>query len=140
MKYLLDTCVVSELIKKVPDVNVVSWLQQQDESDLYLSVMTFGEIEKGIQQAPSAVQKKKLRAWLEDLRGRFDGKIIPIDIHVALKWGEVQGPLVAKGKTLPAIDSLIAVSALANDCTVVTRNISDMERSGVEILNPWVES
>lgn len=138
MKYLLDTCVVSELIKKMPDSNVVNWLKQQDESDLYLSVMTFGEIEKGIQQAPSVAQKKKLREWLEDLEQRFQGRIIPIDIHVAIKWGEIQGSLVSRGKTLPAIDSLIAISALAHNFTVVTRNISDMERSTVNILDPWV--
>jgi len=138
VKYLLDTCVVSELIKKMPDSNVVNWLKQQDESDLYLSVMTFGEIEKGIQQAPSVAQKKKLREWLEDLEQRFQGRIIPIDIHVAIKWGEIQGSLVSRGKTLPAIDSLIAISALAHNFTVVTRNISDMERSTVNILDPWV--
>ena len=138
MKYLLDTCVVFELIKKQPNANVVNWLQKQDENDLYLSALTFGEIEKGIQQAPDEARKKKLRHWLEDdLRQRFDGRVVPVDLDVAIKWGEIQGPLKKQGNMMPAIDGLIAISGLVYNCTVVTRNISDMERSTAKILDPW---
>ncbi len=137
-KYLLDTCVVSELVKKSPDKNVLQWLENQDEEDLYLSVLTFGEIQKGIEKAPNEIRKKKLQTWLEkDLRERFEGKIIPIDLKVAIKWGEIQGITEKEGKTMPSIDRLIAISALAYGCTVVTRNTSDMESSTVELLNPW---
>jgi len=139
MKYLLDTCVVSELIKKQPNANVVNWLQKQDENDLYLSALTFGEIEKGIQQAPDEALKKKLRHWLEDdLRQRFDGRVVPVDLDVAIKWGVIQGFLEKEGRMMPAIDGLIAISGLVYNCTVVTRNISDMERSTANILDPWV--
>ncbi len=138
MKYLLDTCVVSELIKKSPNKNVLRWLENQDEEDLYLSVLTFGEIQKGIEKAPDKIRKKKLQAWLEkDLRERFEGKIIPVDLNVAIKWGEIQGITEKEGKTMPSIDGLIAISALAYGCTVVTRNTSDMENSTVDLLNPW---
>jgi len=138
MKYLLDTCVVSELIKKIPNKNVLRWLENQDEEDLYLSVLTFGEIQKGIEKAPDKIRKKKLQAWLEkDLRERFEGKIIPVDLKVAIKWGEIQGITEKEGITMPSIDGLIAISALAYGCTVVTRNTSDMENSTVELLNPW---
>ena len=90
-KYLLDTCVVSELVKKSPDKNVLQWLENQDEEDLYLSVLTFGEIQKGIEKAPDRRRKKKLKTWLEeDLRERFEGKIIPVDLNVAIKWGEIK--------------------------------------------------
>jgi predicted nucleic acid-binding protein len=113
MKYLLDTCVISELIKKTPNKNVLSWLQNEEESNLYLSTLTFGEIQKGIEKAPDEIRKRKLKNWLEeDLKKRFQGKIIPIDLHVAIKWGEIQGIAEKLGKTMPTIDGLIAVSAL----------------------------
>lgn len=138
MRYLLDTCVVSELVKKIPDANVVNWLQQQDESDLFLSVLTFGEIEKGIEKAPDKARKQKLRIWVEeDLRQRFEGRIIPVDLNVATRWGEIQGSLEKKGKMMPTIDGLIAISALVNNCIVVTRNTSDMESCSVDLLDPW---
>ena len=127
MKYLLDTCVISELIKKIPNKNVLRWLENQDEEDLYLSVLTFGEIQKGIEKAPDKIRKKKLQAWLEkDLRERFEGKIIPVDLKVAIKWGEIQGITEKEGRIMPSIDGLIAISALAYGCTVVTRNTSDI--------------
>jgi len=138
VKYLLDTCVISEIVKPKPNDNVISWLQSQTEDSLYLSVLTFGEIEKGITKASDKIRKKKLQLWLEDdLKKRFKGKIIPIDLEVSIKWGEVQAMTELQGKPMPAIDGLIAVSALVNNCTVVTRNISDMQQSSVELLNPW---
>jgi len=138
VNYLLDTCVVSELIKKSPSENVISWLENQDETNLYLSVLTFGEIQKGIEKAPDKKRKNKLIIWLEeDLKQRFKGRIIPIDQNVAMKWGEIQGITEKLGKTMPSIDGLIAVSGLVHHCTVVTRNTSDMENSTVELFDPW---
>ena len=140
MKYLLDTCVISEIIKPKPNENVITWLKNQDESDLFLSVLTFGEIEKGIEKAPDIIRKKKLTLWVEeDLKQRFEGRIISIDLDVTSKWGILQGVSEKAGKPMPAIDGLIAVSGLVNQCTVVTRNITDMEQSGAELFNPWVE-
>lgn len=139
MKYLLDTCVVSEIIKPQPSENVISWLQNQIENDLYLSVLTFGEIEKGIEKLPKGIKKNHLKLWVEgDLKKRFNGRIIPIDIRIATRWGEIQGQAELSGKPMPSIDGLIAVSGLVNNCTVVTRNISDMEQSSAVLLNPWL--
>lgn len=139
MKYLLDTCVLSELIKKKPNKNVISWLKEQEETNLYLSVLTFSEIEKGIEKAPDGIRKKKLILWVEeDLKQRFQGKILAIDLAVSTKWGSMQGSSERIGKPMPTIDGLIAVSGLVNNCVVVTRNTSDMEQSTVELFNPWM--
>ena len=141
MKYLLDTCVISEMIKPKPDENVISWIKTQQEENLYLSVLTFGEIEKGIEKASDRTRKRKLRLWVEDdLKKRFEGRVIPIDFAIAEKWGVVQGNAELSGKPMPAIDGLIAVSGIVNHCIVVTRNISDMGQSSAELFNPWKKS
>ncbi len=138
MKYLLDTCVISEVIKPSPNKNVIKWLKEQEESGLYLSVLTFGEIEKGIEKSVDERRKNKLRLWVEeDLKERFAGRILPVDMAVATKWGEIQGKSERAGRPLPSIDGLIAVTGLVNNCVVVTRNISDMQQSSVALHNPW---
>ena len=138
MKYLLDTCVISEVIKKEPNKNVISWLQAQDEANLFLSLLTFGEIQKGIQKDPDQNRKKRLTIWIEeDLKKRFENRIIPIDLKVVTNWGSLQGLAELAGKTMPTLDGLIAVSALTYHCTVATRNTSDMEQSTAELFNPW---
>ena len=138
MKYLLDTCVISELIKPQPNQDVVAWLQSQAESDLYLSVLSFGEIEKGIEKAVNEARKSKLKLWVEeDLKQRFKGRILAIDLDVCTKWGEIQARTELLGKPVPSIDGLIAISALVNNCIMVTRNVKDMQQSGVELFNPW---
>jgi len=141
VKYLLDTCVISEMIKQKPDENVISWLEEQNENSLYLSVLTFGEIEKGIEKASNQIRKQKLRLWVEDdLKKRFEGRIIPISFSIAAEWGKIQGKSELLGKPLPTMDGLIAVSGLVSQCIVVTRNIPDMEQSSAELFNPWKKS
>jgi predicted nucleic acid-binding protein len=138
VKYLLDTCVISEVIKPKPDKNVLAWLQNQDECNLYISVLTFGEIEKGIEKTSNETRKRKLRLWVEeDLKKRFEGRIIEIDLDVSVQWGVIQGAAELVGKPMPSIDGLIAVSGLVHNCVVVTRNIADMTQSSVVLLNPW---
>ena len=138
MKYLLDTCVISEIIRPQPDENVISWIQSKNENSLYLSVLTFGEIEKGIEKAVDLVKKRKLQLWVEqDLRQRFENRIISIDLEVSSRWGAIQGEAELVGRSMPTIDGLIAVSGLVHNCIVVTRNTADMEQSSVELLNPW---
>lgn len=138
MKYLLDTCVISEIFKPQPDENVLSWVQNKNENSLYLSVLTFGEIEKGIEKALDSARKRKLQLWVEqDLKQRFENRIIPIDLEVSARWGAIQGQAELAGKSMPVIDGLIAVSGLVHNCIVVTRNIADMAQSAVELLNPW---
>lgn len=138
MKYLLDTCVISEVIKREPNKNVISWLQAQNEDDLFLSILTFGKIQKGIQKDSDQSRKKKLKIWVEeDLKKRFENRIIPIDLKVVTNWGSIQGLAELAGRTMPTLDGLIAVSGLTYNCVVATRNTSDMEQSTAELFNPW---
>jgi predicted nucleic acid-binding protein len=138
MKYLLDTCVISELVKSKPSKKVISWVKKNDEDNFFLSSLTFGELYKGIAKLPDSKKRKKLSQWIEhDLKERFTGKIFDIDLMVAKTWGEIQGASETAGSPMPAIDSLIAATGLSHDLTVVTRNVADMQQSGVSLLNPW---
>jgi len=138
MKYILDTCVISELAKLIPDKKVISWVTQNNEEDFYLSTLTFGELHKGISKLFPSKRRAFLHQWVEyELKERFENRIIDIDLKVAKVWGEIQGQAELKGCPMPAIDSLIAATGAAHDLIVVTRNTSDMEQSGVSLLNPW---
>ena len=139
MKYLLDTCLISELVKKEPNSSVVRWLDAQDEQSFFLSVLTLGELKKGISKLPSGAKRDKLQAWAEhDLIERFTGRIIDIDLDPALFWGKLQGETEQKGESLPVMDSLIAATAMAHGLIVVTHNVTDIERCRVRVFNPWV--
>jgi len=140
MNYLLDTCLISELAKSEPSKKVVDWVLRENETNFYVSVLTFGELHKGIEELPESKKKEKLRIWVEnELRNRFQNRIIGIDIRVSITWGKIQSIAEKKGKPMPAIDSLIAATGIAHGMMVVTRNISDMEQSGVDLFNPWSE-
>ena len=138
MKYILDTCVISELAKLAPNKKVASWVTQNNEEDFHLSTLTFGELHKGISRLPPSKRKENLRQWGEyELKDRFENKILDIDLKVAKVWGEIQGQAERKERPMRAIDSLIAATGVAHNLIVVTRNTSDMEHSGVSLLNPW---
>ena len=138
MKYLLDTCVISELVVKQPNPNVVEFVDSLDPDDSFLSVITIGEISKGIEKLSKSKRKQELQAWLKgDLLIRFDGKIISLDANILVEWGILTARLEATGRTMPALDALIAATALARQLILVTRNVSDFEETGIEIENPW---
>ena len=138
MKYLLDTSVLSELVIKQPDPKVVEFVDSLDPDDVYLSVITIGEIVKGIEKLPNSRRKQELHAWLkEDLLARFQGKISPIDEDDIVAWGILTARVEAAGKPMPAIDSLIAATAQTNKLALVTHNVDDFSASGVELVNPW---
>lgn len=138
MKYLLDTCLLSELVRKKPNIGVLRWFERVDESTLYLSSLTIGELQKGISKLTDNPRKEKLQAWVRnDLVSRFDGRILDIDTEVATAWGVLQGTGEQEGVVLPAIDSLIAATAMVHKLTVVTRNTKDIERCHVKAFNPW---
>ncbi len=138
MKYLLDTCVLSELIKKNPNQKVVKWISGNDESNLFISVLTIGEIHKGIEKLQESKKKEKLHQWVNyDLQERFKGRIIDFDLKVATVWGKTQANSELSGKAMPAIDGQIVATGISYDLTVVTRNTTDMEISGAVLLNPW---
>jgi tRNA(fMet)-specific endonuclease VapC len=140
MRYLLDTCVISELVSPKPDPKVIQWIDSVDEDRLFLSVITIGEIKKGVEKFPNSERKRALREWLEDeLLVRFSGRLLPIDTKVVLVWGELIASLEKQGCPMPAIDSLIAASALEGGLDLVTRNDGDFDHAGVALFNPWSE-
>lgn len=138
MSYLIDTNVISELVRPKPDVAVLEWFASTPDDALFLSVLTLGEIRKGVERLSSAEdiqRREKLRLWLEhDLRDWFGPRILPIGPDVADHWGRL---LARAGRPVPAIDSLLAATALHHDLRLVTRNIKDFDYQGLEVINPW---
>lgn len=138
MKYLLDTCVISELIKKNPNHKVSTWVSKTAENTLFISLLTIGEIHKGIEKLPQSKKKEYLHNWVNfDLKERFKNRIINFDIETATTWGKIQAQSEIMGKAMPAIDGQIAATGICYNLIVVTRNTSDMEISGVSLHNPW---
>jgi predicted nucleic acid-binding protein len=138
VRYLLDTNVVSELIAREPNPRVVRWVDDLDPHGVYLSVVTVGELQKGIEKLPDSRRKTDLRGWLEgDLLVRFDGRMLVLDVGAMLAWGAMMGRLERAGRPLPAMNSIIAALALHHDCTLATRNEADFEGTGVRVANPW---
>jgi predicted nucleic acid-binding protein len=137
--YLLDTNCISELVRREPEPRVVEWVEAADEAMLYLSVLTLGEIRKGLAALAEGKRKTRLEGWLEvDLQARFAGRILPIDSGVADRWGSMAAQAQLSGKVFPVIDGLLAATALHHDLTVVSRNASDFPHSLVRVLNPWL--
>lgn len=138
MKYLLDTSAISELVAKHPNPKVVDFIDSLDSDDVFLSVITIGEIAKGVEKLPKSKRKQELHSWLkENLLVRFDGRIFPLDTEVLIEWGILIARLESTGITLPAIDSLIAATTLTHKLILVTRNVDDFSGTGIEIVNPW---
>jgi predicted nucleic acid-binding protein len=138
MSYLLDTCLISELVAKQPNQQVLDWLDAQAPETLYLSVITIGEIAKGISKLTASKRKESLLTWLnETLPNRFEHRILSIDTSTMILWGNLVGQLELSGRPLPVMDSLIAAIALQNSLSLVTRNENDFAGTGIGILNPW---
>ena len=135
MSYLLDTNVISELVRPKPNNKVLTWFNNVPDDALHISVLTLGEIRKGVEKLREGKRKEKLRLWLEiDLSAWFEDRILPIDQHVADLWGKLQYQMK---NTLPAIDSLLAATALHYDLRLVTRNEQDFHFPALLIINPW---
>ena len=134
MSYLLDTNALSELRKRRPDPRVMGWFDTAPKAELYLSCLTVGEIRRGIERLrrKDEVQARAIERWLAGLRRFYQDRIVPIDIEIAERWGRLSA-----AATLPAVDGLLAATALARDWTIVTRNVADFAPSGARVLNPW---
>lgn len=132
--YLLDTNVISETIKKSPNKKVIHWLSSIDRQKLFLSVLTPGEIRKGIEKLEDKIKKQKITQWLEiNLIEGFYGRVIHIDPTISDKWG-----YITSSSNIPAIDALIAATALVHNHKLVTRNVKDFVGiPGLELINPW---
>ena len=136
--FLLDTNVISELIKPRPEENVTAWIEGTDESLLYLSVLTLGEIRRGIAILSQSRRRAALEAWLDkDLRARFEDRILAIDQEVADRWGLLTAAARDSGIVLPVIDGLLAATALEHNLTLVTRDTGQIPSMGVAVFNPW---
>jgi predicted nucleic acid-binding protein len=136
--FLLDTNILSELIRPKPEPKVVNWIASTDENLMFLSVLTLGEIRKGIAGLRRGSRRATLEAWLETrLRPRFAGRILPVDEAVADRWGALAAVAAAAGKPVPVIDGLLAATALHHNLTLVTRNNSQVAGTGVLVFNPW---
>lgn len=138
MNFLLDTCIISELVAKNPNQQVLYWLDELADEHVFLSVLTIGEIQRGIWKLTDSSRKKSLINWLEiDLLNRFKGRVLMLDIDVMLRWGELVANSEKIGHPVPAIDSLLAAQAATYGMTLVTRNIKDFVSTGIDLFNPW---
>lgn len=138
MSFLLDTNVVSEWTKPRPNSGVIEWLDQVNEDDVFLSVVTFAELRHGIERLPASARRRRLDEWLRsELPTRFEGRIALIDGAVADEWGRLVARHEAGGRPIQAIDALLAATAQVHGLTLVTRNESDFKVSLKSVLNPW---
>lgn len=136
--FLLDTNIPSELTRQKSAPQVERWLDNAKDQELYLSVISLGEIVKGITVLPTGKRRDGLQDWLDGtLRPWFDGRILHVTAAIAERWGELTGEHRLHGRQLRVADGLIAATVLHRNLTIVTRNVNDFEGLGIEILNPW---
>ena len=138
MKYLLDTCYISEFIKSKPNKYALDWIDEHLEDELYISVLTVGELQKGIDKQKDQKRRKNLARWFENVKNQFKDKILSVDENISLRWGAMTAKLEKQGRTVPVVDLLIASTALEHSMTVVTRNDKDFADTGVIVVNPFV--
>lgn len=134
---LLDTCVISELARPSPEPRVLAWLDSVNDDALRLSVLTLGEIKKGADLLEDGPRKVRVEAWLGELRATFTERILPVDEAVAFRWGAISAASRRAGRPKPAIDSLLAATAVCHQLKLATRNVADFEGTGAVIVNPW---
>ena len=135
--YLLDTNCISELVRPAPHASVLAWMEAADESVMYLSVLTLGEIRKKLASMPQSRRRTRLETWLEtELRERFRDRVLAIDEEVADRWGLLAADAKKNGKALSVIDGLLAATAIQHNLTIVSRNVSDFADAS-QLLNPW---
>jgi predicted nucleic acid-binding protein len=137
LKYLLDTCIVSELTRQEPDPDVLKWFDDISSDDLFLSVISIGEIRKGISKLPSSRKKEKLNQWLNSLVKEYGDHILPIDLSTAENWGIIQVKAERAGTPMPSINSLISAAAYTNNLILATRNEKDFIPAQIPTVNPW---
>ena len=136
--FLLDTNCISEVVRLKPDPRVMAWIEAVEESLLYLSVLTMGEIRKGLAALPQGKRRSRLETWLEvELQARFSGRILSIDAAVADRWGLLAASAKTKGNPLSTIDGLLAATAIHHNLTIVSRNVGDFRNTQVPVVNPW---
>ena len=137
MNYLLDTCVISEIVKPAPSSRVIMWINSIPSERLFLCSITIGEIRKGLTKLPESKKKERLTDWLNTLLENYKDRIYPIDVTVAENWGVMQGKAENEGMPMSSIDSLIAATSRTHNLVLVTRNEKDFQISKLPVINPW---
>jgi predicted nucleic acid-binding protein len=138
MRFLLDTNFLSEGMKRRPDAGVVAWGLQQSPLDLFVSVLSLGEIRKGIELSYRDDRRGKIENWLTNtIPLQFRGRILPVNEEIALEWGRLSADGQSRGRVLPSVDGLLVATAIVHGMTLVTRNERDCANRGALTLNPW---
>lgn len=137
MRFLLDTCVISEMLRDKPSGSLVKWLGAREEDRLFLSALVLGELYRGVALMDHGRKRVQLETWIPSLEARFEGRILPLTEKECACWGRLSASLQRQGVTLPLADGLIAATALSHKMTLVTRNEKDMRATGVRLENPW---
>jgi predicted nucleic acid-binding protein len=138
MNYLLDTCVLSAFTRRQREEKVIHWMESVDEEKLFISVITIGEIQHGIERLPESHRKTELLVWMNNgLVKRFEQRIIPLDMLAMFLWGSLTGRMESTGQSMAVMDSMIVTTALQNNLIIATRNVTDFLPCGVQVINPW---
>jgi predicted nucleic acid-binding protein len=137
MKYLLDTCVLSELAKSTPNIHIQNWFEARKTHELCTSAITWAELQRGVARLPQSKRQTELALWLQKLEAGFEDRILPFNKNAAQVWAQMTVNAETQGKPIAAFDSMIAATARAYNCKFVTRNVRDFAHAGIDIINPW---
>ncbi len=137
MKYLLDTCLLSELVKQSPDPAVLQWMSERQDSELFISAITMGELHRGIAKLQASRRRNELSTWVQQLEAGFQKRVLPFTRETANYWAQMCAKAEASGQPMASLDSLIAATALEHGLALVTRNVRDFAQAPVVLLNPW---
>ena len=140
MKYLLDTCVLSELVKSAPSEQVIEWFKQHQSDEMFISAISLAELLRGVAKMSESKRRNDLIIWIKQIESDFKDRILSFDHNAAHSWSDMIALAEVKGKSIAALDSLIAATAQTHECYLVTRNLRDFVYSGVNIINPWDNS
>ena len=136
--FLLDTCVVSEPTRPRASTKVIGWLDARGIDNLFISVVTIAELEQGIAYLGDGARARKVEAWLADsVLPQFESRLLHVDLRVAQRWGRLLGESKRAGKPAPAVDAILAATAMEHDLTLATRNVADFREFDLRIFNPW---
>lgn len=139
MRILVDTCVLSEVRRPKANLRVRARFDRLPAESIYLSVVTIGELTKGIEKLRAGKKKSALKTWLDQLIASAGNHILPIDLETAALWGEVSAKAQSRGQQVPPLDGLIAATAIQHGLHLMTRNANDFKPTGVMLINPWDE-
>jgi predicted nucleic acid-binding protein len=138
VSFLLDTNVVSEWVRPRPDEKLVAWLAEVDEEQVFISVVSFAELGRGVDLLPAGRRRDRLADWIaDDLAARFDGRVVDVDRRVADAWGRIMARSQRAGRGLGSMDAFFAATAESHELTLVTRNVRDFDGVGIPLHNPW---